>query len=258
MNCKNCNTKEAIKFSKYSTGEFCCRECARSYSTKLKRKEINNKVSKSLAGRGHDEVLKKCLQCSHDFFIKWGNRNRKFCSIECAYKNRTSDEGKLITEKKCKDCGIKFLVNKKGINRTYCGKSCANKHNGKIGGLKSVSSQNRRSKNEVFFSELCSKEFNVLKFNEPMFNGWDADVIIEDLKIAILWNGKWHYEKITEKHSVEQVQNRDKIKIKEIIKCGYTPYIIKDMGKQNKKFVKEEFDKFITYCRKLAGKPQAS
>lgn len=38
-----------------------------------------------------------------------------------------------------------------------------------------------------------------------MFNGWDADIIIEDLKIAILWNGKWHYEKITEKHSVSQV-----------------------------------------------------
>lgn len=73
----------------------------------------------------------------------------------------------------------------------------------------------------------------------------DADVIIEDLKIAVLWNGKWHYEKITEKHSVVQVQNRDKIKISEIKKAGYIPYIIKDVGKNKKAFVESEFKKFI-------------
>ena len=78
-----------------------------------------------------------------------------------------------------------------------------------------------------------------------MFNGWDADVIIEDIKTAILWNGKWHYVQLTEKHSVKQVQNRDSIKIEEIIKSGYTPYIIKDMGKYNPAFVEEEFNKFI-------------
>jgi hypothetical protein len=59
-----------------------------------------------------------------------------------------------------------------------------------------------------------------------------------------MWNGVWHYKKITEKHSVEQVQNRDRIKIKEIKKCGYEPYIIKDMGKYNPQFVEEEFEKF--------------
>ena len=32
-----------------------------------------------------------------------------------------------------------------------------------------------------------------------IFNGWDADIILTDLKIAILWNGKWHYEKLTKK-----------------------------------------------------------
>jgi len=78
-----------------------------------------------------------------------------------------------------------------------------------------------------------------------MFNGWDADVIIEDLKIAILWNGIWHYKKVNIKHSLLQVQTRDKFKIEQIIKCGYTPYVIKDVGKHNANFVKEEFDKFI-------------
>ena len=63
----------------------------------------------------------------------------------------------------------------------------------------------------------------------------------------MLWNGKWHYEKITNKHSVEQVQNRDKIKCKEIYTKGWIPYIIKDLGKFNKNFVQKEFEKFLEF-----------
>lgn len=105
----------------------------------------------------------------------------------------------------------------------------------------------KRSKNEIYFGELCSNYFKKVLLNECIFNGWDADVIIEDIKVAILWNGKWHYEKIMKKHSLEQVKNRDKIKINEIKKAGYTPYIIKDMGKHNKEFVENEFEKFKRY-----------
>ena len=110
-------------------------------------------------------------------------------------------------------------------------------------------SQNRRSKNEIAFCELCEDYFGKDKVlhNKPMFNGWDADIIIHDIKYAILWNGRWHYEKLASKHSVKQVQNRDKIKINEIINFGYIPYVIKDMGSHNEEFVKNEFDKFIKY-----------
>ena len=119
----------------------------------------------------------------------------------------------------------------------------------KMGKLSVISqSKTRRSKNEIYFAELCKQYFiNVLE-NKALFNGWDADVILENEKIAILWNGKWHYEKITKKHSVKQVQNRDKIKIKEIKNLGYEPYIIKDMGKYNRKFVEQQFEIFKRYC----------
>lgn len=80
-----------------------------------------------------------------------------------------------------------------------------------------------------------------------MFNGWDADIILPDIKVAVLWNGKWYYEKITENHSLKQVQTRDKIKINEIIKMGYTPYVIKDMGSYDENFVNLQFEKFINY-----------
>ena len=74
---------------------------------------------------------------------------------------------------------------------------------------------------------------------------------IEDYKIAILWNGPWHYKKITKKHSVEQVQNRDKIKISEIKNKGYIPYIIKDVGKYDKYFVETQFEKLLEYINNM-------
>lgn len=242
MKCKNCNKKEGVKYSKYSTGEFCCIECARAYSTKNKRKEINKTVSKLLKGRGNPDVSKTCSGCKKEFTVKWPLRKQEFCSQKCVIEHRSIKE---IICKECPGCKNKFEVSKKRSKQIFCGKSCASKNNGRAGGLKSVQSQNRRSKNEIYFGELCKNIFKVVKFNEAIFNGWDADIIIEDLKVAVLWNGKWHYEKITNKHSIKQVQNRDTLKIKEINKLGYTPYIIKDMGKENKKFVKDEFKKFI-------------
>lgn len=110
-----------------------------------------------------------------------------------------------------------------------------------------LSSQKRvlRSKNEIYFCWLCEQYFNSVKHNESIFNGWDADIIIEDIKYAILWNGPWHYYQLFEKQNLTQIQNRDAIKLKEIKKCGYIPYIIRDNGGYNPEFVKQEFNIFI-------------
>jgi hypothetical protein len=248
MKCKNCETKDAVKYSEYSTGEFCCIKCARGFSTKEKRNEINNKVSLKLKGSGHGNIEKKCPTCNTKFLVAWTNRKQIHCSSKCVISRNGRLKTTITLEKKCKGCNKTFFVidNKNTRRQIFCGKSCAAKHNGRIGGLKSSTSQSRRSKNEIYFGELCEKKFNKVLFNEPMFNGWDADVIIEELKLAISWNGKWHYEKIAEKHSVEQVQNRDKIREKEIIKSGYKHYVVKDMCKFNEEFVKKEFDKLLT------------
>jgi IS30 family transposase len=156
----------------------------------------------------------------------------------------------------CEGCGKEFSLTGIKKERRFCKRSCYDSssiksENSRISGIKSSHSQNRRSKNEISFFNLCQEKYEVLN-NEPMFNGWDADVIIVDHKIAILWNGKWHYEKITKDHSLKQVENRDRIKIKEIKACGYYPYIIKDMGKENKEFVIEEFKKLTGYISSLS------
>lgn len=155
---------------------------------------------------------------------------------------------------RCKMCEKEFKDKKK--NRIFCSKSCQSTHWNKNNhdlcvkaGLKSVhlQSQTRRSKNEISFANLCIDKFSNVLVNAPIFNGWDADVIIQDMKIAILWNGKWHYDQISKSQSLLQVQNRDKIKIKEIKRCGYTPYTIKDMGKADIRKVKDEWNIFLEW-----------
>jgi len=212
-------------------------------------------------------ITKNCEKCGTEFtqtHIKSGDMYiKRFCGDECS-KSRVQTEKmnksrslKLSQEReirKCECCDNTFKVLPSSKKR-FCSVKCKNiaipfsLEDSKKGGLKSskVQSEIRRSKNEILFADLCIKNFKFVQTNEQIFNGWDADVIIHDIKIAVLWNGKWHYEKITESHSIKQVQNRDKIKINEIIKLGYKPYVIKDMGKYNPDFVKEEFSKFLKY-----------
>ena len=213
---------------------------------------------------------KKCLCCGKNFKIKTKKIKtdyiKKYCSRTCANKKTHKEETKLKIKKSVNNYNIKNGLNKKFIklncnwcgnvfevsigykNQKYCNRSCKGKY-----GASRVKKSNKvtRSKNEIYFAKLCEKHFNNIETNEKLFNGWDADVIIHDIKTAVLWNGKWHYKKITKTHSLKQVQNRDKIKINEIKNYGYEPYIIKDMGSHNKKFVEEKFNEFILRCSQV-------
>lgn len=48
MNCENCDKEHD---GSYGTGRFCQTKCARGFSTKIKRQEINQKVSTKLLGK---------------------------------------------------------------------------------------------------------------------------------------------------------------------------------------------------------------
>lgn len=57
MNCENCKNEHN---GYYGSGRFCSSKCARGFSTKSKRAEINKKISSKLKGReGHDKGFKK-------------------------------------------------------------------------------------------------------------------------------------------------------------------------------------------------------
>jgi hypothetical protein len=172
-------------------------------------------------------------------YNKFGNKNTKQI---------------ILQPKICPICNITFQP--KRSETKLCSLACTRKleqteeykkgaqENGRKGGRVSATSQSRRSKNEIYFSELCARQFEITT-NEPYFEGWDADVIIHSHKVAILWNGIWHYKQISKTQSLKQVQARDKVKLAIIEKHGYTPYIIVDMGKHDKQFVEQEFETFM-------------
>lgn len=206
--CEKCGK---VMTEKFASGRFCSRSCANS---RTHSKETKEKIGNTIHNNKKQQYNKNpnfCEICGKKLPYEFLRRRKHTCSDECYSK----------------------LLSIKGVNS---GKASAN-------------SQNRRSKNEIAFAEKCIKYFgseNVL-CNEPIFNGWDADIILLNYKIAILWNGIWHYKQISKQQSLIQVQSRDRLKLKEIESMGYIPFVIKDTGKYNLRKVDDEFNNLIKF-----------
>ena len=244
---------------------FICKECGQQYTLILTDKQYNNhkysnfcslscarKYASHQVNKNNDLKEVKCIDCGKTLYIKKRASDKKCRCKDCKF---------IHSEplKKCIICGKEF----RRRNSICCSKECSEIYNKNRKqylseetiqkfreiGKKSAQKQSeiRRSKNEIKFCTLCENYFNNVEHNKAIFNGWDADVIIHDIKFAILWNGKWHYEQFMPNTSLKQIQNRDQIKLKEIQNAGYISYIIKDIGRHNDNFVQEKFDEFIKY-----------
>ena len=193
------------------------------------------------------------------------SKSGRFCSKFCANSRCFSEETrkkrilslkkvphpfkyiKKIVIKNCFICTKPFSSDERD-GQICCSTKCGSIAGGRIASRKRKIS--KRSLNEIYFSDLCKEVFSNVLCNESIFNGWDADVIIPDLKVAVLWNGIWHYEKLFKAHSLIQVQNRDRIKIGEIKKAGYVPYVVRDPSCEDSKFVVDQFISFLYFLNK--------
>ena len=228
--CKKCG-KPLCKSQKL----FCSESCAAKYNN-MKRGKMSEKQKQQISQtlrEGYENKRYKnqiqtriCIVCKKPFIYKKGENTKKICSDECR-KEYLQNRSNYMT----KDGKQKISINARKVVE-------------KLGELK-------RSKNEKKFCELCEKYFNNVEHNKPIFNGWDADIIIHDYKIAILWNGAWHYKQISKSSSLAQIQNRDVIKMNEIKKYGYIPYIIKDMGRYNEEKITYEFEKLKIFINEI-------
>lgn len=229
--CERCGKHYSLDLYEcdYLAGRYskhCSRSCAnvRSHSEETKHKQSQSVLQNAIQHRCKDRICKCCGSVYKHY--KYNGSSKIFCSEKCSkyYKEHYRD---FLSE----DALRKISENGRKV--------CNNQFNLK------------RSKAEIYFYELCKSKFDNVLSNQLMFNGWDADIILPDYKIAILYNGPWHYIQISKKVSLSQIQNRDKIKIEEIKKCGYIPYIIKDEGSFNKEFVEKQFKIFIDYIRNI-------
>jgi len=124
MKCENCNKRHD---GSYGSGRFCSSKCARGFSTKKNRKEINKKVSVSMGGTGELKTLKPCLNCGKQTF------NDKFCSNKCQgelqikqYEEKVEKLG-YFPNMTAYDTGghtgkiKRFLIKRHGRKCTICG-----------------------------------------------------------------------------------------------------------------------------------------
>jgi len=77
MKCENCGCKHD---GSYASGRFCSNKCAKGFSTKAKRKEINEKVRKKLS-KNYIISYKICPICGTKY-----KTNRKTCSVKCGHE----------------------------------------------------------------------------------------------------------------------------------------------------------------------------
>jgi len=197
--------------------KFCGKSCAGKYNNTQRLQ------SRSFYQKG---LTKDCFCNICNKNIKIGkNANSKLAKC---------DECKIFTPKKtektafCKNCGKEF----KTYKNLCCSKDCSSirkKQGSSLGGRNSASKITRRSKDEINLFQLCKNYFKSVRHNEIIKDGWDADIIIDDYNIAILWNGPWHYKQLSlRNHSLPQVQNRDKIKIDVLTSVGWKVLIFED------------------------------
>lgn len=220
LKCHQCNKsmrKSPKQIRRYAT-HFCSNKCSGKYNCNIKcdPEKSKERIIKYNTERKQSSVYlsKSCMVCNKTI----SNRRRKTCSDECLKKQRSN------------------------FGKQY----------GRMGGLKSVQSQQRRSKAEVLFYDLCVKYFKDTEVlsNPQMFidknnSLWDCDIVIPLYKICVAYNGIWHYQNLGGTHNLEQVQSRDKLKTNIIFDNQYILYVVKDISKFNTMFVCEQFHRFI-------------
>lgn len=206
MKCLYCEENDAIKYSKYASGNFCGKICAKKYSSNFNKKEANAKISKTLKllypPKLHKCKNKKCRK------MVLGYKN-KYCSDICKNSWREKYKNDPEYTKKLSEARIRSILNG---NTNFNSIKCEYKFGNKI--IKCD------SKIEYSCLDYFEKNYNVInmqrniiaiqyKFQNkiklflPDFKiETDAGTFIVEAKSDIVGsklNKKWHFHKETSK-----------------------------------------------------------
>lgn len=235
--CKNCGKEFTEKYSKWSDGRFCCKECAKKYGSSFATKL----------------VIKKCIKCNNEYEVNSHIPNRYFICDKCSSdernkklkycknakfnkKNNLTKSKPIKEEYKCPQCGkILYLTPNQKRKRKFCSGTCRNKYNNQF-------INGSRSKGEILLYEALIKEYpnwNIISNDRKILDGLELDIFIKDIQMGIEWNGIYHYKNIRG-NLLEQVQIKDKKKINLCKDKNIDLYVIKDLTSH-----KKDIDKYI-------------
>ena len=174
--CENCQKEHS---GAYKSGRFCSEKCARGFSTKSKRAEINQSISKKLQ---KEKIFRTCGNCQKLFEVKRRKKNQKFCSNNCSLKYKWKNDN---YKRKMSQMSSNLAI-KRHLNRD--------------------SSFGWKSRTQITPSYPESIAINYLKSNNINFTRefkegkYFIDLAISEKKIAIEIDGKQH-QKIERKQA---------------------------------------------------------
>lgn len=136
--CQQCHKEFYTKkcWVKRGQGKFCSKVCFDKYQTIY--------------------PIRYCKTCNKPF--RTCGKNRRFCSLKCAYGHRDRDVNKTGKWFICKNCGKRFYVEKRNIKKgykNYCSLDCRRKHEW----------MPKRIQKKCF---NCGKEFKALKLERKI------------------------------------------------------------------------------------------
>ena len=163
------------------------------------------------------QVIISCFLCKKEFLrdpaqIKSNHkrgRSNSYCSPQCV-----ADSRNFTKELPCAYCNTLLLrqaneLRKSKSGRAFCNRSCSakfNNHN-KTYGV-------RRSKFEVFLVKQIIAEFPtvIVQINDIATIGYELDIFIPKLRLALEVNGICHYQPIYGQDKFDRIQKNDCIK----------------------------------------------
>ena len=194
------------------------------------------------------KIIKRKLTLHNDRTKKRKNKHI-FCSGSCAYKYRIENDN---IKTSCEFCNKEVIRSKSQTKKSksgnhFCSKSCAASYNNKL------KRKSRRSKIEIKFYNLIVKEFpnlNILANDKTMLDGYEADIAIPSLKLAIEWNGIVHFKPIYGQTKLNKIQNIDSKKTKIATNKNINLIVIPDLV-SNDKILKQAFNDIKNIIKKL-------
>jgi len=137
LKCQYCDN---IHDGSYGSGRFCSQKCARGFSSLEKRKEISDKVSLKLGGKGKNRFVGsgKCIGCGKDI-----SKRKKYCSWDCHvndnylkyikdWKDGKKDGAKGLTKEFLSGHIRRYLFEKHNGKCCKCGWCQINENTGKV------------------------------------------------------------------------------------------------------------------------------
>lgn len=244
-------TLVSLKPERQQMGRFCSAACKRDHffphnatcaecGTSFRRAETEiAKVERTFCSQ----------RCSATFYNrqKWGELRKGRVPIQRCKGNRTTYISWEIRKPRpskpirhCQTCGNETK------NHSYCNGTCRNRALNKL-------IKGSRSKAERVLTTALHEaypDWTISENDRTVLNGLELDIYIPEIRLAIEWNGVFHYEPIHGIGHLDKIMKKDNIKIEKCREIGVELIIICDRTSHDA-FIRETVAALIEQLRPL-------